>query len=80
MESASRVVSQQAWVLAACLEHLRVTGRLTAQADVARLAVAIIAALQGGYVLAQLARDSRPLADALDMALARVRALAPQRS
>lgn len=64
-------------LLAACLEHLRVTRQLDPQADVPRLAVGIMAALQGGYILAQAARDSRLLEDALDMALARVRAHAP---
>jgi AcrR family transcriptional regulator len=63
-------------LLASCLERLRVAGRLDPQANVRRLAVGIVAALQGGYILAQAARDSQSLADALDMALARVRALA----
>lgn len=44
-----------------------------------RLAVGIVAALQGGSILAQAARESQALADALDMALARVRALARPR-
>jgi TetR/AcrR family transcriptional regulator, transcriptional repressor for nem operon len=76
----ARVVIEDAlnrWsdLLASCLERLRLAGRLDPQADVQRLAVAIMAALQGGYILAQAARESQPLADALDMALARVRAL-----
>jgi AcrR family transcriptional regulator len=62
-------------LLASCLERLRGAGRLDPQADVQRLALGIVAALQGGYILAQAARDSQSLADALDMALARVRAL-----
>jgi AcrR family transcriptional regulator len=76
----ARVVLEDAFnrwsdLLASCLERLRLAGRLDPQADVQRLAVAIVAALQGGYILAQAARESQPLADALDMALARVRAL-----
>jgi TetR/AcrR family transcriptional repressor of nem operon len=76
----ARVVLEDAFnrwsdLLASCLERLRVAGRLDPQADVQRLAVAIVAAVQGGYILAQAARESQPLADALDMALARVRAL-----
>lgn len=63
-------------LLASSLRQLQATGRLDAQADVQRLAVAIVAALQGGYILAQASRDAQPLADALDMALARVRAYA----
>jgi TetR/AcrR family transcriptional repressor of nem operon len=76
----ARVVLEEAFnrwsdLLASCLERLCLAGRLDPQADVQRLAVAIVAALQGGYILAQAARESQPLADALDMALARVRAL-----
>jgi TetR/AcrR family transcriptional regulator, transcriptional repressor for nem operon len=76
----ARVVLEDAFnrwgdLLASCLERLRVAGRLDPQADVQRLAVGIVAALHGGYILAQAARESQPLADALDMALARVRAL-----
>jgi TetR/AcrR family transcriptional repressor of nem operon len=73
----ARVVLEDAFnhwgdLLASCLERLRLAGRLHPQAEVQRLAIGIVAALQGGYILAQAARQSQPLADALDMALARV--------
>jgi hypothetical protein len=37
------------------------------------LTTGVIAALQGGYLLAQTARDTKPMEIALDMALAHVR-------
>ena len=63
-------------LLASSLLRIRAEGGLAAEADVEALAIGIVAALQGGYILAQAARDSRPLAIALDMALDRVRSLA----
>ena len=43
-------------------------------ADPAELATAVMAALQGGYLLAQTARRPQPMEIALDMALEHVRA------
>jgi hypothetical protein len=51
------------------------SGRLRADVDAADLATGLIAALQGGYLLAQTARDVRPMEVALDMALDHVRSL-----
>ena len=55
-------------------------GALRPEADVTTLTTGIMAALQGGYLLAQTARDIAPVKIALDMALAHVRtyAAAPQ--
>lgn len=58
--------------LAAGLGRMRRRGDLAADADPAVLATAIMAALQGGLLLAQTMRDSQPLALALDMALEHV--------
>lgn len=63
-------------LLAAGLERMRDSGVLRADADPAQLATGIMAALQGGYLLAQTARDSAPMGVALDMAIAQVRAYA----
>ncbi|MGW3886260.1 hypothetical protein ACWEC4_40815, partial [Streptomyces sp. NPDC005055] len=41
----------------------------SARADPQRLGTGLLAALQGGYVLAQNAHSSEPMAVALDMAL-----------
>jgi TetR/AcrR family transcriptional repressor of nem operon len=63
-------------LLASGLLRIREEGGLTPEADVGALAISVVAALQGGYILAQAARNSEPLAIALDMALDRVRSLA----
>ncbi|MEV6904803.1 TetR/AcrR family transcriptional regulator [Amycolatopsis sp. NPDC051372] len=47
------------------LERMQHLGRLDAAADPARLAHALLAAYQGGMLLAQIARDIAPLRDAL---------------
>jgi TetR/AcrR family transcriptional regulator, transcriptional repressor for nem operon len=51
---------------------MRANGLLSHRADPAELAVTVMTALQGGLLLAQTARDARPLELALDMALAHV--------
>lgn len=61
-------------LLATGLERMRHEGVLRAEADPAVLATSIMAALQGGYLLAQVTHDARPMEVALDMALDRVRA------
>jgi TetR/AcrR family transcriptional regulator, transcriptional repressor for nem operon len=54
------------------LSAMRDRGELKAEADPGELATAVIAALQGGLLLAQTARASRPLELALDMAIGHV--------
>jgi TetR/AcrR family transcriptional repressor of nem operon len=63
-------------LLAAGLQRMKDRGVLRDDADPRALAIGILAALQGGYLLAQVARDSEPMAVALDMALDRVRSFA----
>ncbi|MFD3405389.1 hypothetical protein ACFWUU_32195 [Kribbella sp. NPDC058693] len=58
------------------LARLRELGVLTNDADPQKLGTGLLAALQGGYVLAQNAQNSQPMADALDMALDRIEAFA----
>jgi len=48
---------------------MRDSGKLKPEANPAELATAVIAALQGGLLLAQTTRSSRPLELALDMAI-----------
>ena len=50
-------------------------GDLAATADPDDLALAMLAALQGGLLLAEVLRDTRPLEVALDAMLDRVEAL-----
>ncbi len=55
------------------LERMVEAGTLRADADPQSLATGLMAALQGGYLLAQSARDSAPMKVALDMAIDHVR-------
>ncbi|MFF4901826.1 TetR/AcrR family transcriptional regulator [Streptomyces sp. NPDC001068] len=63
--------SFDAWqrMLVETLTRLRDLGVLTENADPRRLGTGLLAALQGGYVLAQNAHSSEPMAVAVDMAL-----------
>jgi TetR/AcrR family transcriptional repressor of nem operon len=63
--------------ISACLSGMRDRGQLIAAADPGQLAIAILAALQGGLALAQIERDVRPLAAALDVMISLVASLAP---
>jgi TetR/AcrR family transcriptional regulator, transcriptional repressor for nem operon len=56
----------------AVLERMRDRGELSADADLAGLGLATLAALQGGLLLAQVCRSIRPLEVALDEMLARI--------
>jgi AcrR family transcriptional regulator len=60
-------------LLAAGLERMQAKGTLSPDARPGRLAVGLMAALQGGYLLASTARDVRPMEIALDLALEHVR-------
>lgn len=55
------------------LERMQEAGELRPDANVDALAVGLMAAVQGGYLLAQTKRDGRAMAMALDMALDSVR-------
>lgn len=65
------------WVrlLAAGFRRMQDDGILAAEADPDALATGLMAALQGGYLLAQANHDVAPMATALDMALARIESL-----
>ncbi len=66
-------------VLAGTLGRIQRRGLLPADADVADLALAVIASLQGGLLLTQTTRSTRPLEVALDAALDHLRALGAAR-
>jgi TetR/AcrR family transcriptional regulator, transcriptional repressor for nem operon len=55
--------------ITAGLLRMHALGRLAPEADPRRLALALLAALEGGLLLAQVQRDSEPLAAALDAML-----------
>lgn len=60
-------------LLADGLERMRRKGILRQDANPQALAIGLMAALQGGYLLAQTARDVTPMRIALDMAIDRIR-------
>ena len=62
-------------LLADALHRLQENGTLPADAPVDQLATGLLGALQGGYVLAQNARDVAPMATSLDMAIAHIETL-----
>jgi TetR/AcrR family transcriptional repressor of nem operon len=60
-------------LLADAFARMRDSGVLREDADAHLLAIGVMAALQGGYLLAQTAHDSRPMEVALDIAIDHVR-------
>ncbi len=64
-----------AWLqlLTDAIEELKKRDALSPHADSHALATGLLAALQGGYLLAKTARDIRPMRVVLDMAIAQVR-------
>ena len=65
-------------LLAGGLGEMIRSGALRGDADPERLAVSTIASLQGGLILAELERDTRPLEIALDAAITHLKTFAPQ--
>ncbi|WP_431218816.1 TetR family transcriptional regulator C-terminal domain-containing protein [Leifsonia xyli] len=65
-------------LLAGAIRRLQEGGTLPANAPVDELATGLLGALQGGYLLAQTARDVTPMATSIDMALAHLESLSPQ--
>ena len=55
-------------------------GVIPQDADVAQLATGFVAAVQGGYLLAQTSRDVAPMASAIDMAIAHLQLLAREQN
>src|SRR4051812_19137095 len=56
-------------LIAQTLQRLQLAGEIRAGADIEQLAIGLMAALQGGYLLSRTARDIRPMRIALDLAL-----------
>lgn len=64
-------------LLEAAVRRLQENGSLRSDAPVDELAVGLLAALQGGYLLAQTARDVTPMATSIDMALTHIESFSP---
>jgi TetR/AcrR family transcriptional regulator, transcriptional repressor for nem operon len=76
----SRLFSEWNGLLADALRRLQDTGGLPAEVSVDQLATGLLAALQGGYMLAQTERDVAPMATSIDMALAHIESLSTVRA
>jgi hypothetical protein len=59
--------------LASGFARMQESGELDSEVDPYKLAVGVIAALQGGYLLAETMQDDQPFVLALDMALSYVK-------
>jgi hypothetical protein len=57
------------------LRRLQDGGALSPEASIEQLATGLMGAIQGGYMLAQTARDVTPMATSIDMALAHIESL-----
>lgn len=62
-------------LLAGAIRRLQEHGALPREAPIDELATGLLGALQGGYVLAQTARDVTPMATSIDMALRHIESL-----
>jgi TetR/AcrR family transcriptional repressor of nem operon len=71
----SQLFAEWQGLLAGVLGRLQDGGVLPAEVSVDQLATGLMAALQGGYMLAQAERDVTPMATSIDMALAHIESL-----
>ncbi|NMO50118.1 TetR/AcrR family transcriptional regulator [Actinoplanes sp. TBRC 11911] len=71
----SRLFAEWQGLLADVLRRLQDAGSLPGEVSIDDLATGLMGALQGGYLLAQTARDVTPMATSIDMALAHVESL-----
>src|SRR3954453_6584851 len=74
-QALSQLFTEWQGLLAGGLGRLQEGGALAPEASIDQLATGLMAALQGGYMLAQTARDVTPMATAIDMALAHIEIL-----
>ncbi|WP_426244794.1 TetR/AcrR family transcriptional regulator [Nocardioides sp. LHG3406-4] len=74
-EALSQLFTEWQGLLVGVLRRLQDGGDLPPTASIDQLATGIMAALQGGYMLAQTARNVAPMATSLDMALAHIETL-----
>ena len=74
-QTLSQLFAEWQGLLAAVLRKLQEGGALSPDASIDQLATGLMGALQGGYMLAQTARDVTPMATSIDMALAHIESL-----
>ncbi|MDN5856820.1 MAG: TetR/AcrR family transcriptional regulator, partial [Actinomycetia bacterium] len=75
-QALSRAFAQWQELLEGVFNRLRDGGVLPPDVSIDQLATGLMAALQGGYMLAQAAHDVAPMATSIDMALAHIETLA----
>jgi len=71
----SQLFAEWQELLAAVLRRLQDSGALPPEASIDQLATGLMGAVQGGYMLAQTARDVAPMATSIDMALTHIESL-----
>jgi len=74
-EALTRLFSEWHDLLAGVLRRLQEAGSIPPGASIDKLATGLMGAVQGGYLLAQTARDVTPMATSIDMALAHIESL-----
>jgi AcrR family transcriptional regulator len=74
-QTLSQLFAEWEGLLVTVLRRLRDSGALPPDAPIDQLATGLMGALQGGYMLAQTARDVTPMATSIDMALAHIESL-----
>ena len=74
-QAMSQLFTEWQGLLAGVLRRLQDGGDLPPDVSIDQLATGLMAALQGGYMLAQTARNVTPMATSIDMALAHIESL-----
>ncbi|SNT19729.1 transcriptional regulator, TetR family [Streptosporangium subroseum] len=74
-QALSQLFTEWQGLLAGVLRRLQDGGVLAPEASIDQLATGLMGAVQGGYMLAQTARDVTPMATSIDMALAHIESL-----
>jgi AcrR family transcriptional regulator len=72
----SQLFTEWEGLLAGVLRRLQDSGSLPPEASIDQLATGLMAALQGGYLLARTMRDVTPMATSLDLALTNIERIA----
>lgn len=75
-QALSRLFTEWRGLVAGALQRLQDGGALPDDVSVDQLATGLMAAVQGGYLLAQTDRDVTPMATSIDMALDHIESLA----
>lgn len=74
-QTMAKLFSEWEGLLVDVLRRLKDSGTLPAETPIEELATGLMGALQGGYLLAQTARDVAPMATSIDLAIAYIERL-----